>query len=287
MAKNLITQASDASPLVFRRAFTEWVYHAPALALSLAAAVGCFWGSGDYFWPWGFLAGLGFAVISGIFAGLLWRLRHYTLWRGDPFVLEVKTWGRVQRFDVATLESVVTVPAWGRTVVKGVRGRAVFSHQFLGTEFLMDQIRLARPDLFPPPQDRLVLRVSRVGLLFQMVFVIVILVAALLLFELGWLAGLAAAVLAVFPALRLLRKTPRSFFLDGEGIQVNDVWGHKKFAWSQLTDWAEDTYASAGCSYYLMRLSFGEATVVLDEGQLLTSLRQNKAWIIDRLLQVP
>ncbi|NNM66647.1 MAG: hypothetical protein HKM06_01415 [Spirochaetales bacterium] len=286
MAKKQNPQLSDDSPLVFRRAFKEWVYHAPALALSLAAAAGCFWGSGVYFWPWGVLTGLGFTLISGIFAGLLLRLRHRALWRGDPPVLEVKTWGRVDRFELAALESVVTVPAWGRTALKSGRIRGILRHQFLGTEFLLDQIRLARPDLFPLPQESLVLKVSRVGLLFQVVFVAVILAASLLLFELGWFAALAAAVLAIFPALRLLRKTPRSFFLDSEGIQVKAVWGRKKFAWSQLTDWSEDTYASAGCSYYLMRLKFGEETVVLDEGHLLTSLRLNKSWIIDRLLRV-
>ena len=286
MVKNLKTPAHSDSSVVFRRAFKEWVYHVSALVLSLAAAAGFFWGSGVYFWPWGFLAGLGFTLISGIFAGLLWRLRHWALWRGDPLLLEVKTWGRALRFEVAALESVVTVPAWGRTTLKGGRARGILRHQFLGTEFLLDQIRLARPDLFPPRQGSLVLKVSRVGLLFQIVFAAVILVAALFLLELGWLAALAAAVLALFPAFRLLRKTPRSFFLDHEGIQVNDVWGRKKFVWSQLTDWSEDTYASAGCSYYLMRLKFGEDTVVLDEGHLLTSLRLNKAWIIDHLLQV-
>lgn len=257
-----------------------------ALGLVLAGSAPLLgWWAGPLFWPWGLAA----AAAAGLgAAGALvkwWSARGTVLWSETEGKIEFRRGKRSRTVDVASLIRVEVTPSSARARLWTEAGRHRLSLRLVRAEVLLEKLRQLRPDLFPQPEDRLVLRRSSTPAVLQVLLAAGTGAAGLILS--GWqpAVGLFFWAAAAYVTVRVLFFIPRAYELS-PGVLTTRYWLRSR-KWSQLQSIREEGYAAGGAVFFRMVLEYGPWKVVLDEGQLRDPLRPRASLVIRLLLGPP
>lgn len=248
--------------------------------LALAApALG--WFSGPFFWSWG----LPMTAVALLGAGAFlrrWRLSSRSvLWDETRGCLQFRSGSRVRTLPWSELTRVVVSPSSVRTQLWAGKSRYVLSHRLVRAEVLLDKLRSQRPDLFPNRVEPLVFHRSSISAVLQGLLALGTGGTGVLLWPWQpWLAGL-FLVAAAYVVTRVFFFIPRRFEIQSSGLTTR-YWLRRR-TWGRPRSLREDGYAAGGAVFFRMTLDYGPSRVVLDDGQLLESLRPQAGQIVHLL----
>ena len=243
------------------------------VSVSLAVFSGSFW------IPLGLLGMVGTALVSLVFANRFFDSHELVQWDPEGPALICSVRGQVRRVELANVSSVRVVPCALKTTLVVETSKLVLSHKLIGFEDLLEQVRQARPDLFPAPGDTLRLRSTLVGIVSLLLFSAgTALTGTLLDGWLPWLGPLFYAV-ALVPLVRIVFFYPLEYRICRGKVIVRYPGRCKTLTTGKLKKVHQETYASAGSVFFVLRLEFVGHHVVLDEGYLRDSLRPRADWL--------
>lgn len=243
------------------------------------------WASGPLFWPWGAGASALALVSAAVSFFRWWSSRGTVHWSEETGVLTVRRGRRSFSVAAADLDAVEIRPSAARTTLTAGPRRVVLPHRLVRFERLLDRLRAARPDLFPPPEGRLVLRAPWTDLGILIVLAAGTGTAGFLLAPWQPVVGGLFVCGALGVLTRALWSVPRSFEVTEGRLTV--VFLVRRKIWRQPTAVREGGYSAGGAVFFQMRLEYGSRTVVLDEGDLTTPLRPWAGWVVHQLSQTP
>jgi len=227
------------------------------------------WAAGPFWWPWGVVSAVVVALASMASLARWWQALETVVW--SEGLLEFRRGNRVLTLNSSALTQVEVRPCAVHTRLRAGPHRWRLSHRLVRVEDLLDQLRLARPDLFAEAGDELSWRTSAVGSVFQTALGLATGLAAWLVAEWAPPLALVFAASAALALVRLFWSIPRAYTIREGSLTVHYLLRRKR--WGRPRSIREDAYAASGAVFYRMRLMFGSRSVVLDEGHLVRPLR--------------